>query len=66
MKIKVNNEETEIAEKATVSVLVKQLNVPLAGIAIAINNSIVSKVKWEQTTLNSNDNITLIRAAQGG
>jgi sulfur carrier protein len=36
------------------------------GLAVAVNNSIVPKTKWNTAQLNENDNITIIRATQGG
>ena len=36
------------------------------GIAVAINNEVISKAKWEATGLSPNDRITVIRATQGG
>jgi sulfur carrier protein len=36
------------------------------GIAVAINNEIISKSKWKATGFSPNDRITVIRATQGG
>ena len=36
------------------------------GIAIAINNTVISKPDWKTKTLNNNDQLTLITATAGG
>lgn len=36
------------------------------GIAIAINNNIVSKAEWATKIITNNDNILIIKATQGG
>jgi len=36
------------------------------GIAIAINNTVIPKAEWCAITLQENDQITIITAAQGG
>lgn len=37
-----------------------------AGVAIAINNRIVSRPKWQETVLKQDDEVVLISAAYGG
>lgn len=36
------------------------------GVAVAVNNRVVSREKWDSFTLNENDNILIIKATQGG
>lgn len=36
------------------------------GIAIAVNQEIVSRQEWEKTSIRNNDTILIIRATQGG
>ncbi len=36
------------------------------GIAVAVNETIIPKDKWETTDLNQNDKIIVITAARGG
>ena len=36
------------------------------GIAVAINNAVVSKETWQKIKLNKEDNILIITATQGG
>jgi sulfur carrier protein len=39
---------------------------PAKGIAIAVNQEIVSKINWQTCKLQPGDNITIIKATQGG
>ncbi len=66
MTINVNNRAQSISENSTVEKLLQQLNIASNGIAVAINNEIVSKEKWNDTILNNNDQLTIIQATQGG
>lgn len=36
------------------------------GIAVALNQSVIPKSEWEQTSIKENDNILVITATQGG
>lgn len=65
MEILINNEKKET--KATnVSELAAELTLPERGVALAINNRIVTRNAWEETSLNEGDNVTIIKAAFGG
>lgn len=66
MKIYVNNKETETADNASVQQLVAQLGLPQTGVAVAINNKMVPKTEWDNTTLCGDDHVVIIKAACGG
>jgi len=66
MTINVNTRSQSISENSSLEVLLQQLDISRNGIAVAINNEIISKEKWNSTILNSNDNVTIIQATQGG
>lgn len=66
MNIHVNHESKSIAETSNLNMLLSQLNISRQGIAVAINNQIITKTQWEQTLLSENDNVTIITATQGG
>ena len=36
------------------------------GIAVAVNGQVIPKIDWHTHLLNSNDDVLLIRATQGG
>lgn len=66
MKVLVNNKEQEVTSDTSVSTLVQSLQLPEKGIAIAVNNRMVSRTEWDGFVLKENDNIVIIKAACGG
>ena len=66
MKISVNNKETDIANGGTLADLAAQLELPAQGVAIAVNNKMVPRTQWNDTILNENDSLVIIKAACGG
>ena len=67
MKIYINNKPQELKESATLSETLIALNIPSQkGIAIAINNNVVAKQEWDNYCLNEQDQVTIIKATQGG
>ncbi|MFT6441544.1 MAG: sulfur carrier protein [Salibacteraceae bacterium] len=67
MEVIVNNSVTQVQNESSLSELISALNlIEQKGIAIALNNKVVTKTKWESTTLSEKDKITIIKATQGG
>lgn len=66
MKVQVNNKEVEISPSSTITQLTAQLELPVQGIAIAVNNKMVSRTEWGKYVLQENDNLVIIKAACGG
>lgn len=67
MQISINNNLTEIQEATAVRELVDSiLQLSSAGMAIAINDSIVPRHLWEDTLLQVNDKVLVIKACSGG
>ena len=66
MKVLENNKEQEVTSDTTVSTLAQSLQLPEKGIAIAVNNRMVSRTEWDGFVLKENDNIVIIKAACGG
>ena len=66
MKVQVNNKEVEIAPDSTLTQLTAQLELPVQGIAIAVNNKMIPRTEWEGFILHENDNLVIIKAACGG
>ncbi len=62
----VNNEIKEVPKSSSLASLVQHLNQKQEGIAIAINNQIITKSDWKSTALTENDKILIIQATQGG
>ena len=65
MKLKVNNQEVETGV-ITLSQFSQEQNLPTTGIAVAVNQRMVPRTKWDSYTLNEGDNIIIIKAVCGG
>lgn len=65
MKISVNNKET-VTEARNIADLAVELGLPSDGIAIAVDNKMVKRSEWENTTLEENAKVLIIKAACGG
>ena len=67
MEITINNQKQTVADGTTVQALVAtHVGDKQKGIAVAVNNAVIQKQLWEQTFINNNDNILIIKATQGG
>ncbi|KXK56755.1 MAG: sulfur carrier protein ThiS [Chlorobi bacterium OLB5] len=68
MNIKINGESVQIAEKMSLEefVIMRLNKKELRGIAVAVNDMIVPKSKWNETAVNENDSIEIVHAVQGG
>ena len=66
MKVYVNDECIDLADASTISQLLKQLNMATKGIAVAIDQEIISSNLWDEYQLKEDAQILLIRATQGG
>ena len=65
MKLRVNNKEVE-TWATNLSLFSKEQNLPITGIAIAVNNRMIPRTEWDTYTLNEGDNILIIKAVCGG
>ncbi|WP_158796014.1 sulfur carrier protein ThiS [Pedobacter sp. L105] len=67
MEITVNNQLFTLSGPSSVTQLLSAvLNVPGTGIAVAVNQTIVSKSEWPAYVLQPGDQVVLIKATQGG
>lgn len=67
MRIKINNEACELSEyELTIADLLTLRHIPLGGTAVAINNKLITREKWETTCVKDGDALTVISAAFGG
>ncbi|MCI0717209.1 MAG: sulfur carrier protein ThiS [Chlorobi bacterium] len=68
MKIYLNGEEKALYKKINLSdIIVQYLNgKEPKGIAVALNETIVPKQKWEETAINESDSVEIVHAVQGG
>ena len=66
MEITLNNAPATVADDATVATLVAAQGSDGKGIAVAVNDTIVTRAKWGETPLREGDRVVLIKAAYGG
>ena len=66
IRVRLNETAIEIEEGSNLKDLVEKSKSPSTGIAIAVNDRIISKTNWTEHLLNSDDNILIIQATQGG
>jgi len=67
MEIIVNKEKQVVPDNSTISSLLKEMNLKeKAGFAVALNQQVVTKNKWDSTTLKEGDKVLLIEISQGG
>lgn len=65
MKVKVNNREVETQAENLLQ-LAEELSLPLIGVAIAVNNQLVPRIKWGDCALSEEMSVVIIKAACGG
>tara|TARA_B100001057_G_scaffold419505_1_gene439299 strand:- start:2464 stop:2676 length:213 start_codon:yes stop_codon:yes gene_type:complete len=66
IKIKINGKSNIIDDKTKLSVLVKNLKVPLRKVAIELNKEIMNKKKLNKIYLKKNDKIEIVHFIGGG
>jgi len=66
MNVTVNNNIQSLKEASSIDQMINTLAIEAKGIAIAVNHTVVSKSDWNKIQLKENDNITIIKATQGG
>ncbi len=66
IKIKINGKLNIIDNKTKVSVLLRDLKVPLRKVAIELNREIVDKKKLNKIFLKTNDKLEIVHFIGGG
>jgi len=68
MQITVNNNFQEVSANLNIVSLMENLfpNGNTRGLAIAINQEVISKENWPSHIIKENDKVMIIRATQGG
>ncbi|WP_392340000.1 sulfur carrier protein ThiS [Moritella marina] len=65
MKLIINDEIKSVVV-TTISSLLIVLEQPEKGIAVAVNQAIITRQKWDDFQLSENDQVTLFQAIAGG
>ena len=66
IKIKINGKLSIIDDKTKLSVLIKNLKIPLRKVAIEMNKKIIDKKKLNKIYLKKNDKIEIVHFIGGG
>lgn len=68
MKIKLNGEDKILNNQLSLyDFVIENMNgKEPKGIAVALNERIIPKQKWESVTINENDSVEIVHAVQGG
>ena len=66
IKIKINGKIKSINQDSTLSVVLKNLKIPLNKVAIELNEEIIDKKKISKIKLNKNDKIEIVHFIGGG
>lgn len=66
MRVLFNDEPMICADTLTVSALLLQLNQLTPGVALALNQQIVPRDRWDQQQLQDGDRILLFQVIAGG
>jgi sulfur carrier protein len=68
--VRVNGREVEVADPATISVVVQHVTQRPAGfaqgVAVAVNGAVVPRGGWDRTQVTDGDTVEVIAAVQGG
>ena len=66
IKIKINGKIKSINQDSTLSLVFKNLKIPLNKVAIELNEEIIHKKKINKIKLNKNDKIEIVHFIGGG
>ncbi len=66
IKIKINGKIKSINQDSAISVVLKNLKIPLNKVAIELNEEIIDKKKINKIKLNKNDKIEIVHFIGGG
>lgn len=66
INIKVNNTRHQFQPNSSLEVILNLLDISVNGIAVAVNQKIITKTDWSTKILNESDEILIIKATQGG
>ena len=66
IKIKINGKIKSITLDSKLSILLKNLKIPLNKVAIELNEEIIDKKKINKIKLNKNDKIEIVHFIGGG
>ncbi|MBB4915927.1 sulfur carrier protein ThiS [Streptosporangium saharense] len=66
MNVTINGTAHELPQGATVALAVRRLTETMSGVAVAVNDEVVSRGAWDSTPLAEADRVEVLTAVQGG
>ncbi|QYC40610.1 sulfur carrier protein ThiS [Nonomuraea coxensis DSM 45129] len=66
MMVQINGAAHEVADGTTVAQAVRALTAATTGVAVAVNDEVVTRGAWETTALRERDRVEVLTAVQGG
>ncbi|MBW4718917.1 sulfur carrier protein ThiS [Saccharothrix obliqua] len=66
MKARVNGEDRELADGATVATVLDLLGAPASGVAVALDGEVVPRAVWASTPVREGAAVEVLTAVQGG
>ena len=66
MKVTINNSQTEFPDGTTLRIVADEHRLPEKGVAMAVNNNMIPRDKWDSHVVNDGDNIVILKAFCGG
>ena len=66
MTIVLNGDATTVTLGATVGAMVDGLGKGRKGVAVALNDEVVPRSRWDATALRDHDRVEILTASQGG
>jgi thiamine biosynthesis protein ThiS len=64
--VQINGENREVRDRSTLDDLVNELSLAPARIAVELNQQVVRRDQWPQTTLAGGDRIEIVHFVGGG
>lgn len=66
MIVTVNGEDRTLSDGATVRALIRELDLPDEGVAIAVDGVVVPASGWDESPLGAGAEVDVLAAVQGG
>lgn len=66
MTVVVNGEPRPVPDESTVATLLRLLDAPRDGVAVAVNGEVVPRTRHDERRLADDDRVEVIRAVGGG
>lgn len=66
IQVKVNGEMQEVPETVTLDRFLELFSFPMQRIAVELNNEVIRRTDWPETTINNGDKVEIIHFVGGG